>query len=140
MRLSIKDGATPSSPLTSKHAKRRPKLSRPCMRRSISSKRPLPSSQKTSVSSPRQLLSLTLIDLRMQGLDSFGLLFACLLVSGELGVTPSFMLSFLVGFFHQADDEILDHLLNLVEGIVSCMCCQCCQDTAVELLSTGCQV
>merc|ERR1719158_252794 len=58
-----------------------------------------------------------LIDLSMECLDRLSLLLTSLLVGGELSVAPSLVLSLLVGLFHELDNEILDHLLNLLERI-----------------------
>merc|ERR1719375_791583 len=60
---------------------------------------------------------LELVDLCVQGLDSLSLLFAGLLVRGKLRVAPPLVLSLLVRFLHELHDEILDHLLDLLEGI-----------------------
>ena len=58
-----------------------------------------------------------MIDLYMKGLNSFGLLLARLLVGGELSAAPALVLSLIICFLHQLDDEVLDHLLHLGERI-----------------------
>merc|ERR1719313_1468780 len=59
-----------------------------------------------------------LINLCVQRLDCHGFLFARLLVRRELCVAPALVLRLLVGLLHEPHDQILDHLLHLLEGIV----------------------
>merc|ERR1719335_716319 len=62
--------------------------------------------------------SLQLINLRMEGLYGLCLLLARLLIGRELSVTPALVLGFLIGLLHQLHNQILDHLLDLLERIV----------------------
>merc|ERR1719321_613958 len=72
------------------------------------------------------------INLGMERLDSFGLLFASLLVGGQLSITPALVLSLFIGLLHELHDQILDHLLHLLERIISNPHGQDRQHTAVD--------
>mmetsp|Transcript_13914 Transcript_13914/g.35060 ORF Transcript_13914/g.35060 Transcript_13914/m.35060 type:complete len:444 (-) Transcript_13914:13-1344(-) len=69
----------------------------------------------------------------MQRFHSFGLLLAGLFVGGKLGVTPPLLLRLLVRLLQQSHDQILDHLLHLLERVVSHAKCQSRQNPAVKL-------
>merc|ERR1719364_679549 len=62
---------------------------------------------------------LQLVDLGVERLDGRSLLLARLLVRGELRVAPALVLGLLVRLLHQAHDEVLDHLLDLHERVLS---------------------
>merc|ERR1719420_1344910 len=62
---------------------------------------------------------LKLINLCMQCFHCLGLLLSRLFIGGQLRVAPALVLSFLVSFLHELDDEILDHLFHLLEWIFS---------------------
>jgi hypothetical protein len=46
---------------------------------------------------------------------------ACLLVGGKLCVAPALVLRLFVGFFHEADNELLYHLFHLLEWVIGNM-------------------
>merc|ERR1719160_909109 len=66
-----------------------------------------------------------LINFSMERLHSLSLFLACLFVGGKLSVTPALVLSLLVGLFHELYNEVLDHLLDFLERIISHTHSQC---------------
>merc|ERR1719482_831168 len=73
-----------------------------------------------------------LVDLGVERLDRRGLLLASLLVRAQLRVAPALVLSLLVGLLHQANNQILDHLLHLGERILGDTDGKRRQDAAVD--------
>merc|ERR1719421_1389985 len=55
----------------------------------------------------------------MKSINSLRLLLTRLLVGGELSVAPTLVLRFLVGLLHELHNQVLYHLLHLLEWIIS---------------------
>merc|ERR1719160_1576573 len=53
----------------------------------------------------------------MECLYGRGLLLACLLIGGQLSITEALLLSLLISLLHELDNQILNHLLDLLEGV-----------------------
>merc|ERR1719163_1743456 len=63
-----------------------------------------------------------------------------LLVGGELRVTPTLVLSLLVRLLHELHNQILDYLLNLLEGVIGHARRKNGEDPTVESLGLVLQI